>query len=573
MKIDLDPKRNRILNTSGHILVTGGPGSGKTTIALAKAHKVIEAGIHNNQEILFLSFSRAAVSRIIDSAEGLLPKEIISGLSIQTFHSFYWSIIQSFGYLLGAPKKLNILLPHDEKTRQVDLALTDKEWKKKLPEIFFNEGLVAFDLFAKLASEIFNQANRIADIYNKKYPLIIVDEAQDTADDQWESLKYLANSSNMLCLADLSQQIYDFIPGVGPKRIKIIEEDLLPTKVNLGLSNFRSPNSEINTFAKDILLDKPRGKSYHGVTFSLFPPQKNQRNKKIRQALGFTFKRLKKKIGRNPESIALLAAFDKGVTVISEALNEKPIRHKVLFDETAVILSSRVIAYFLEPKDSKKQNQQIVNALDLISDVLKVKGTKTSIKRAHKLEEWAKKVISGKSTRAKVVKVLQNILSELSDYDFQGNPAKDWIYLRDLFYETGVNELKAISKNVEYLIHFKRGKRIATNLLEDWHQYGSYKNAREALSSAISEDQILSGADNESGIYVMTIHKSKGKEFDGVIILRDQYLSPFVWKDDPKPFKKSRKLLRVGVTRARYNVHILSSAIYPSCPILDRHNL
>lgn len=48
-----------ILAAAGHLLVTGGPGSGKTTIALLKAQKRIP-NLKPGQEILFLSFSRAA---------------------------------------------------------------------------------------------------------------------------------------------------------------------------------------------------------------------------------------------------------------------------------------------------------------------------------------------------------------------------------------------------------------------------------------------------------------------------------------------------------------------------------
>lgn len=44
--------------------MTGGPGSGKTTIALLKAQKRIP-DLKPGQEILFLSFSRAAVRQVL----------------------------------------------------------------------------------------------------------------------------------------------------------------------------------------------------------------------------------------------------------------------------------------------------------------------------------------------------------------------------------------------------------------------------------------------------------------------------------------------------------------------------
>jgi hypothetical protein len=44
--------------------------------------------------------------------------------------------------------------------------------------------------------------------------LIIVDEAQDTSSEQWACIKLLAENSQVICLADLDQVIYDHLPGV-----------------------------------------------------------------------------------------------------------------------------------------------------------------------------------------------------------------------------------------------------------------------------------------------------------------------------------------------------------------------
>jgi DNA helicase-2/ATP-dependent DNA helicase PcrA len=76
----------------------------------------------------------------------------------------------------------------------------------------------------------------------------------------------------------------------------------------------------------------------------------------------------------------------------------------------------------------------------------------------------------------------------------------------------------------------------------------------------------------------MTIHKSKGKQFDGVIVIREgrhngqRQVSSFVWWDDEPPHWRSRKILRVGVTRARVHTLILEH-VFPACPIMAGHNL
>lgn len=92
MALVICPQRQSILDEDGAILVTGGPGSGKTTIALAKAKLVIERGLSPGQSVLFLSFSRAAVARVIEASKTQLSAALQGKLSIQTFHSFFWRI-------------------------------------------------------------------------------------------------------------------------------------------------------------------------------------------------------------------------------------------------------------------------------------------------------------------------------------------------------------------------------------------------------------------------------------------------------------------------------------------------
>jgi len=42
---DLSDEKQKVLDTTGNLLVMGGPGSGKTTIALLKAKHIIESGV------------------------------------------------------------------------------------------------------------------------------------------------------------------------------------------------------------------------------------------------------------------------------------------------------------------------------------------------------------------------------------------------------------------------------------------------------------------------------------------------------------------------------------------------
>jgi DNA helicase II / ATP-dependent DNA helicase PcrA len=122
-------KRQKLLDCDGHAIVTGGPGSGKTTIALKKALVRIEIGLKPGQSVLFLSFSRAAVARIVQASRLQLSKEGRALLNVQTFHSFFWDLLKTHSYLLGTPRSIRILMPQDERVRSEGIK-ADKEPKK-----------------------------------------------------------------------------------------------------------------------------------------------------------------------------------------------------------------------------------------------------------------------------------------------------------------------------------------------------------------------------------------------------------------------------------------------------------
>jgi DNA helicase II / ATP-dependent DNA helicase PcrA len=92
---------------------------------------------------------------------------------------------------------------------------------------------------------------------------------------------------------------------------------------------------------------------------------------------------------------------------------------------------------------------------------------------------------------------------------------------------------------------------------------GCYTNARAALDAALAQDQLLEGVEAPWGLQVMTFHKSKAKQFDGVIVVREarksgeSFVSSFVRWGDEHPHTRSRRILRVGITRAKFHTVIL----------------
>src|SRR5262249_44707312 len=146
---------------------------------------------------------------------------------------------------------------------------------------------------------------------------------------------------------------------------------------------------------------------------------------------------------------------------------------------------------------------------------------------------------------AKCPKALAAIIEDLAKNPHGGNPADDWLRLRKRFETSGVEELRQVARAVVYLMAYNRGRRLSDALAEVWQRTGGYERARTLIEAAITEEQILGSDGDLLGINVMTMHKSKGKEFDAVVLLHvGNNISPFSPSAEPPPHTKSRRLLR-----------------------------
>lgn len=461
--MNICPERQKLLDCNGHALVIGGPGSGKTTIALMKALVRIDAGLDPGQCVLFLSFSRNAVSRILQVARMELSREGRARLNVQTFHSFFWDLLKTHAYLLGAPSPIKILMPQDERVRNgcIKNDPESQEWKEWIAErekLFFAEGLIGFDLFAPKAADLFARSAWITRLVRERFPLVIVDEAQDTGPDAWRCIEMLAPGMQVICLADLEQQIFDHLPGIGPERMETIKAALTPLEVNLGSQNMRSPGSQIAEFGRDIIAGQSRPGGYKGVS-SLAFNRNTDLGTTIRKGLGCLHRQVRSETKEWAKTIAILVPTAAEATKVSAALNagKKSVPHKLMFDEDEARLAARFGAYFLEPREAIAIELQLAESLMLLHDLRKAAGAKSD---SEKLLGWAAKCRTGKVSNAGLVKVLQKLLITITTASFTGDPGRDWTFVKSSFRSSGELLFQGVATHLDYLVAFNRGKHI-----------------------------------------------------------------------------------------------------------------
>lgn len=554
----IDKKRQEILAASGHQLIEGGPGSGKTTIALLKAKQIIDEGLlEKNQKILFLSFARASISRVEEQAKQLVTAVHKKSIEINTYHGFCWSIIQSYGYLLKPFRRFQLITPPNLAARLAGIETDCREEYKM--SLLNDEGIICFDLFAMIVALILEQSIKIRSIMSTAYPYIIVDEFQDTDPFEWRLIQFLGKKSTMIALADLGQRIYEF-RNASVKRIPDFNECFQPARTDLGSENNRSSDTDIVQFGDDILTGKNKGKTYKHVQvirYRYYDPIKLN----LKYAISTCIKRLKKRYPNGEWSLVILVKKKLDTLSVSSYLSTQGIQHEVLIDPAGPALAASVIAGLLEPPaDVEKDSRKLL--LLLITHLKGRKGDKPSkadLTLASALGKYIETGHVSGSKRKDLIEGVEEIVKKRRGMALDGVPESDWLSIRKFFQEAKHEVLVNVFEDARYLRLLHRGAMLSQKLSEMWRTAGNYYQAGAAIEDALRQEHFSMTNRLWKGIYVMNIHKCKGKEFDEVIIWEERY-SPIVRNDTDQ---QGRLALRVAITRAKSFVTFLTPEAQP----------
>jgi DNA helicase-2/ATP-dependent DNA helicase PcrA len=240
----------------GPLLVIAGAGSGKTRTLTYRVAYLLENGI-DPRNVLLLTFTNKAAREMLGRVANLLPVDA-SGLWGGTFHSVGNRILRRHGTALGYSSGFTIMDREDQKDL-IDAVVTSAGIDPK--EIRFPKGDVLAEIFSfvvntekpmeELLAEkfpyflplldkiedvreryeqkkkatnsmdfddllqktlsMFQQHERIADIYRRQFQFILVDEYQDTNKIQADLVDLLARDHhNVMVVGDDAQSIYSW---------------------------------------------------------------------------------------------------------------------------------------------------------------------------------------------------------------------------------------------------------------------------------------------------------------------------------------------------------------------------
>lgn len=595
MVVELTSIQNDIIASDGHVLVTGGPGSGKTTVSILKAAKMA-AGIKPCQKILFLGFARSTAARVLDAIkhEQAIPNEIKERIEVETYHAFFWRIIKAHGYLIGLPKRLKILCPHHEaiflaesrsgkmkaKLSNSEKQKIDELVKKQRVQLAYEEGKVCFELFAELAGSILHGSKRISALISSIYPFIVLDEFQDTSASQWYVLKAIGKESYLLALADPEQRIFDWL-GAEPHRLEDFREAFHPLQYNLGPVNHRSSNTEICLFANDVLRNSLREDPYSKVEvvhYNSYPPAA------ISQLITTTLSIRKRVQSAATEdwSVAILVPTKRLTQQISNWFRSPPgnlpsIPHLAILEIEGAMLSAELIAYLLQPDIGARHFKDFV---DLLVSFYRGKGgdspSQSDLREADAIvrsyTEFTDRNKAGKHLRKNsvlrpVLEVYNNARSET--LKFSGKPEADWLMIVKVLEKGSCQRLRTVAEEVQNIKLLGKREQLRQALSEMWCKFGCYNDALQSVRKIFIQEHFAMSMRRENGVIVMNMHKAKGKQFDEVlvfeqwpVILKRRIVSNFGrivrWNENKNISEQSRQLFRVAVTRAKRHVTIMT---------------
>lgn len=560
----LTPKHQQLLETDGSILVLGGPGCGKTSIALLKAdHEIQTNRLKQNQRILFLSFARATIARVAQQCGKLRLCMDRSLLEINTYHGFAWNLLRSHGYLLNSARKIRLLPPPEAAAKLSSIDPDSRQTEKR--RLFEEEGLLHFDLFAVIASDLLSRSQSLLRVIGDAYPLIILDEFQDTNSDEWQMILLLGRKSRLIALADAEQRIYEF-RGADPKRIGQFVFSHSPTEFDFGTENNRSNGTDIVIYGND-LLTAANKKVYNDVAVIPYGFYNGR-------GAHFVFKthlirgiRRQLKNGDPRWSIAVLVPTKRLMLAVSDYLSSEAdglpaIPHDVALDAEAPALAAVLIAGLLETGSSQEEMLQRL-IIDLCAHIRGRRGNVSpnqgDLQLAGALDGFVRSGTIRGRKRLQIVSEAGRITAGACANEMCGDPSEDWLSIRKLLSSSVAEAIRTVADDAKYLRLLHKGTTLRGRLSELWRATGRYAGAVAAVRDALLQEHFSTSTAQWRGVNVMTMHKSKGKEFDEVFIYETNHQGRIVRSNaSNNEVAQARLALRVAVTRATTRTTILS---------------
>ncbi|CAM4129391.1 ATP-dependent helicase [Campylobacter armoricus] len=591
-----DSQKEAIMHIDGAMLILAGAGSGKTkTITTRLAYLIDHVGIPA-QNTLTLTFTNKAANVMKTRALALLQNQSLHNPLLCTFHKFGLLFLRLYSERISRANNFVIIDTDDKKKILKDLASENlksslasigayisnfknqsksaEEIRKELDflkdeknknyeeiihiyeqyEHFLKQNnFMDFDDLLMLTNKILEDEN-FAKEQSQKYNYITVDEYQDTNTLQYQILKKLCSAHENICVVgDDDQSIYGW-RGAKIENILNFKEQFHNVKLVKLEQNYRSTSAILQAaneliehnrkrLGKTLICTKDKGEE---ITILQNDDEKIESFKVAREVSKLL------NSGINPGEIAILYR----VNALSRALEEAFSKEKIPFK-----LLSGIRFY------ERAEIKDIISYLRLLSNLNDDYSFKRIINRPkrnfgnaslEKLENYAKEnhlslfeslcVLQGsgffsKKTDNEIEKFILSMhkIKEKNNLLAMILALEDEFKIKEFYKDNPEGEDKLLNIDELYAN------------LKDKISHGNY-NSLDDILNEISLLNEQDGLDKES-ICIMSIHASKGLEFDHVFIIGlEEGFFPLT--SDTSNIEEERRLAYVAITRAKKKLYL-----------------
>ncbi len=604
----LNPEQLKAVETTeGPLLVLAGAGSGKTKVITYRIANIIEQGT-SEYSILALTFTNKAAREMRERLETLLKKDV-SGMWIGTFHSMCLRILHKHIEKLGYSKSFGIYAAA-EQTAVIKACMAESEINKdKFKPSFFLSSIsnrknvlespddmakkagndyienlilkvyrlyqqklkladaVDFDDIIMLTVKLFTNFPAICEEYSKKFRYILVDEYQDTNFAQYRLISMLSSFHGNICVVgDDDQSIYGW-RGADLRNILDFEKENKKTCVIKLERNYRSTKPILDA-AYAVISQNVGRKDKHLWTSHTDGEKilllKNMDEKDEANRISSMINDLIERDHVSPDEIAVLYRMNAQSRAIEESLVSKNIRYRVYGS----------LKYYerKEIKDIFAYLKFISNHKDDISFRRIINEPKRAIglKTLEKLENnaldgesmydaiKAERFDGISSATAKKLTAFIDMIDDLTKK--AGEISLEELY-RSVIKLSGYEDMLKKEETPENTARLDNLEEFVS-VINDYTSRTEDSNLADFLTSVSLASQQDVGDDEQSAVSLMTLHSSKGLEFDTVFLagMEEGIFPTSRALENDIGMEEERRLCYVGMTRAKRRL-ILSYSV------------
>jgi DNA helicase-2/ATP-dependent DNA helicase PcrA len=576
-----------VKQTEGPVLILAGAGSGKTTTIISRLSYLIEVLGIPASNTLTLTFTNKAAKEMKERSLAMIENVQYPPL-LCTFHKFGLLFLKFNMHLLNRAnnfvvidtedkkrilKKINADLPiplvASEISRYKNSLLTPDDAYKQA-EIFMYQqiakvyeeyekyllenNLVDFDDLIALTYRLLDENPALAEMTSQKYQYIMVDEYQDTNELQLKLIQKLCTSHNNICVVgDDDQSIYGW-RGAHIRNIIEFDQDFKGASVFKLEENYRSKEPILKVANTLIEHNRSRlGKkliSTRGEGEDITILNSNDENEEARKIAQKIQKLLDS--GIRAKEIAILYRVNVLSRSLEEGLNRSGIAYKLVgglrfYDRAEIkdlISYIRVITNFHDDFSLKRIVNKPKRGLGKASiDKIEL----ASHQNGTSIFEYIKTVSQEDLVALVKKKNAQTLKDFIAHIEDVAKVAQESTYeFIDILEETF--HIKDIYKNTQDEVD---------RVLNIDEFYGLFRdfiktNTSATLDEFLNELTLQSEQDQVEGesIYMMSIHASKGLEFEHLFVVgMEEGFLPLV--GDGTDLEEERRLGYVAFTRAK----------------------